>query len=49
MAGRRDEARAVLGTMATQMARIPTFHIWTSYLHAWLDRRVPEMLEFARR
>ena len=28
----------------TQMARIQTFHIWTSYLHAWIDRRVPEML-----
>jgi serine/threonine protein kinase/tetratricopeptide (TPR) repeat protein len=44
MAGRRDEARELLGSMATQMARIPTFHIWTSYLHAWIDRRVPEML-----
>jgi serine/threonine protein kinase/tetratricopeptide (TPR) repeat protein len=44
LAGRRDEARAVLSTM-NLMARIPTFHVWTSYLHAWLDRRIPEMLE----
>jgi hypothetical protein len=43
LAGRRDEAREVLITM-TQMSRIPTFHVWTAYLHAWLDRRVPDML-----
>ena len=27
----------------TQMARIQTFHTWTSYLQAWLDRRVADM------
>jgi TolB-like protein len=43
LAGRKDEARAVLRTI-TQMARIQLFHIWTSYLEAWLDRRVPDML-----
>ena len=42
LAGRRDEAREVLATM-TQMARIQTFHTWTSYLQAWLDRRVSDM------
>ena len=43
LAGRRDEALTVLNNM-TQMARIPTFHTWTSYMRAWLDRRVPAML-----
>ena len=43
LAGRRDEALTVLNNM-TQMARIQTFHIWTSYMRAWLERRVPEML-----
>ena len=47
LAGRRDEARAVLSTM-NLMARIPTLHVWTSYLHAWLDRRIPEMLEIRK-
>ncbi len=42
-AGRRDEARVVLRNM-NLMARIPLFHIWTEYLHAWLDRRVADML-----
>jgi serine/threonine protein kinase/tetratricopeptide (TPR) repeat protein len=42
-AGRRDEARVVLRNM-NLMARIPLFHIWTEYLHAWLDRRVSDML-----
>jgi non-specific serine/threonine protein kinase len=42
-AGRRDEARVVLRNM-NLMARIPLFHIWTEYLHAWLDRRIPDML-----
>jgi tetratricopeptide (TPR) repeat protein len=42
LAGRRDEARAVLVNM-NLMARIPTFHTWTSYLHAWLDRRLADM------
>lgn len=43
LAGRRDEAREMLAQM-TQMARIPTFHVWTGYLGAWLDRRVEDML-----
>jgi len=43
LAGRRDEAREVLLSM-TQMARIPLFHTWTSYMQAWLDRRVADML-----
>jgi TolB-like protein len=43
LAGRRDEALSVLNNM-TQMARIQTFHTWTSYLGAWIDRRVPDML-----
>jgi TolB-like protein/tetratricopeptide (TPR) repeat protein len=43
LAGRRDEALTVLNSM-TQMARIKTFHTWTSYLRAWLDRRIPDML-----
>jgi serine/threonine protein kinase/tetratricopeptide (TPR) repeat protein len=43
LAGRRDEALSVLNGM-TQMARIQTFHTWTSYLRAWIDRRVPDML-----
>jgi serine/threonine protein kinase/tetratricopeptide (TPR) repeat protein len=43
LAGRRDEAREVLENM-TQMARIQTFHTWTAYLHAWIDRRVSDMI-----
>ena len=43
LAGRRDEALMLLNNM-TQMARIETFHTWTSYLRAWLDRRVADML-----
>ena len=43
LAGRRDEAREVLANM-TQMARIQTFHTWTAYLHAWIDRRVSDMV-----
>ena len=43
LAGRRDEARDVLLNM-TQMARIQTFHIWTAYLQAWIERRVDDMV-----
>jgi non-specific serine/threonine protein kinase len=43
LAGRLDEARDVLLNV-TQMARIPAFHVWTSYMRAWLDRRVPDMM-----
>jgi non-specific serine/threonine protein kinase len=42
LAGRRDEAREVLVNM-NQMARIQIFQTWTSFLHAWLDRRVADM------
>jgi hypothetical protein len=28
----------------TQMARIQTFHTWTAYLHAWIERRVDDMV-----
>ena len=38
LAGRRDEARDLLNTMTTQTSRIQTLHVWTSYLHTWLDR-----------
>jgi serine/threonine protein kinase/tetratricopeptide (TPR) repeat protein len=43
LAGRRDEAREMLLNM-TNMARIQIFHTWTSYLRAWIDRNVPEMV-----
>jgi TolB-like protein/tetratricopeptide (TPR) repeat protein len=37
LAGRRDEARALLAKMR-QGSHIPAFHAWTGYLLAWLDR-----------
>ena len=43
LAGRRDEALTILNNM-TQMARIQTFQTWMTYLRAWLDRRIPDML-----
>jgi non-specific serine/threonine protein kinase len=43
LAGRLDEARETLLTM-TQMTRIETFNTWTTYLQAWIDRRVPDMI-----
>jgi serine/threonine protein kinase/tetratricopeptide (TPR) repeat protein len=43
LAGRRDEALTILNNM-TQMARIQTFQTWMTYLRAWLERRIPEML-----
>lgn len=43
LAGRRDEAKEML-LGVTRMARIPTFDIWMSYLEAWLDRKVSDML-----
>jgi serine/threonine protein kinase/tetratricopeptide (TPR) repeat protein len=43
LAGRRDEARDVLLNI-TRMARIPLFQTWASYMEAWLERRVPDML-----
>jgi serine/threonine protein kinase/tetratricopeptide (TPR) repeat protein len=42
-AGRLDEARALLDQM-TARPNIPAFETWTTYLRAWLDRRVPEVL-----
>jgi non-specific serine/threonine protein kinase len=43
LAGRRDEALTILNNM-TQMARIHTFQTWMTYLRAWLDRRISDML-----
>jgi serine/threonine protein kinase/tetratricopeptide (TPR) repeat protein len=43
LAGRLDEARDMLLNM-TRMARIPMFHVWMSYMQAWIDRRVPDMI-----
>jgi eukaryotic-like serine/threonine-protein kinase len=43
LAGRRDDARDMLLNM-TQMARIQTFHTWTAFLQAWIDRRIADML-----
>jgi serine/threonine protein kinase/tetratricopeptide (TPR) repeat protein len=43
LAGRRDEARRLLLDM-TQMANIPAFRAWTTYLLAWLERRVSDMI-----
>ena len=48
LAGRRDEALTVLNTMHADGAH-PTFHIWTTYLRAWLDRRVPDMIAVRNR
>jgi tetratricopeptide (TPR) repeat protein len=42
-AGRRDEARALLGNMR-RISRIRAFQAWTDYLMAWLDRRVQDMV-----
>jgi hypothetical protein len=43
LAGRRDEARQVLLDMR-RTPRIATFHTWTDYLMAWLDRRPSDMV-----
>ncbi len=43
-AGRLNEAREALKKMSSR-PHIPAFEQWTSYLGAWLDRRLPEMLE----
>ena len=42
-AGRLDEARELLKRMAAR-PNIPAFEVWTNYLAAWLDRRVPDVL-----
>ncbi len=43
LAGRRDEARQRVEAMR-QAHRIPLFEAWIDFLHAWLDRRVDEVL-----
>ena len=43
-AGRLDEAREALGRMHAR-ARVPAFESWMAYLGAWLDRRVPDVLQ----
>jgi len=43
LAGRRDDARRMLLEMV-QMSKIPAFQAWTTYLLAWLERRVPDMI-----
>jgi serine/threonine protein kinase/tetratricopeptide (TPR) repeat protein len=42
--GRREDAKAALARMKDQ-PKVPLFRVWTDYLDAWLDRRVPRMLE----
>jgi hypothetical protein len=42
LSGRRDEARRELASMR-RITNIPLFHEWTTFLSAWLDRRVEEM------
>jgi len=42
--GRREDAKAALGRMK-QEQKVPLFKVWTEHLGAWLDRRVPQMLE----
>ena len=39
LAGRRDEAQRALTRMRRE-SHLPAFHAWTSYLQAWLDRRI---------
>jgi TolB-like protein len=43
LAGRRDEARELLGDMR-RVSRIRAFQAWTEYLMAWLDRRPAGMV-----
>jgi tetratricopeptide (TPR) repeat protein len=43
LAGRRDEARAVLAALRQAMP-IPAFQTWADTLLAWLDRRPADML-----
>lgn len=44
LAGRRDEARALLRQVATR-PHIPVFAGWAEYLNAWLDGRVTELAD----
>jgi len=43
LAGRREEARAVLAEMRRVGPAVPVFQTWTEYLMAWLDRRPKDM------
>jgi len=42
--GRREDAKAELARMKEQ-PKVPLFKVWTEYLGAWLDGRVPQMLD----
>ena len=42
--GRRGDAKAALALMKDE-PKIPLFKIWAEHLHAWLDRRVEQMLQ----
>ena len=42
--GRREDAQAALARMKEQ-PKVPLFKVWTQHLDAWLNRRVPQMLE----
>jgi len=43
LAGRREEAKAVLAEMRRVGPAVPVFQTWTEYLLAWLDRRPKDM------
>jgi TolB-like protein len=43
LAGRRDEARNALVRM--RRAHIPAFQSWSEFLMAWLERRIPDMMQ----
>jgi eukaryotic-like serine/threonine-protein kinase len=43
LAGRREQAKAVLAEMRKVGPAVPVFQTWTEYLLAWLDRRPNEM------
>ena len=42
--GRREDAKEALARMKEQ-PKVPLFKVWTEYLGAWLDGRVPQMLD----
>jgi hypothetical protein len=44
--GRRDDAKAAMTLARTkEQPKLPLFKTWIAHLEAWLDRRVPQMLE----
>jgi serine/threonine-protein kinase len=43
LAGRRDEARKALLRM--RRAHIPAFQSWSEFLMAWLEKRIPDMMQ----